>query len=129
VDFGDPVHGGEVGAVVGDEDGRGGPLAGEAGEEVDDGGASLVVEGAGGLVGQEDGGVVHQGAGDVDALALAAGELMRPPLGLTGEAAAPPPWPPPPNSASSGGGRAPGGSVPFERAPSCILNCRRRPAG
>src|SRR5712692_6497236 len=38
--------------------------------------AGGAVEVAGGLVGQQDGGVVHQGASDGHALALAAGELV-----------------------------------------------------
>lgn len=85
MDFGDPVGRGQVGVVVGDQDGRGGPVAGEAGDQVDDGGAAFLVEGAGGFVDQEHGGVVHQGAGDVDALALAAGELVGAACGLVGQ--------------------------------------------
>jgi hypothetical protein len=48
VGFGGLVDGGEVGAVVGDQDGGGGVLVGEAGDEVEDGGAAFVV---GALVG------------------------------------------------------------------------------
>ena len=44
------------------------------------------VEIAGGLVGDEDFGRMHQGAGDGDALHLAAGELMREGAGLFGQA-------------------------------------------
>jgi len=38
--------------------------------------AGLGVEVSGGLVGEDDGGVIDQGAGDGDALALAAGEFV-----------------------------------------------------
>ena len=46
-------------------------------EEAHDFVAGGGVEGAGGLVGQQDRRVVHEGAGDGDALALTAGELVR----------------------------------------------------
>ena len=60
--------------VVGDhDDGLAGAV--EVREEIDDAGAGGEVEVAGGLVGEEDGGVVGEGAGDGDALAFAAGEL------------------------------------------------------
>src|SRR5438045_3355237 len=45
-------------------------------EEVHDFGAGPRVEVAGGFVGQEDGGVVDQGAGDGDALSLSAGHFI-----------------------------------------------------
>src|SRR6185295_2520910 len=45
-------------------------------EEGDDLLAGLAVEVAGGLIGEEDGGAVDEGASDGDALALAAGELI-----------------------------------------------------
>ena len=45
-------------------------------EESHDFDAGLGIEVAGGLVGQDDGGAVDQGAGDGHALALAAGELI-----------------------------------------------------
>ena len=45
-------------------------------EQLEDGGAGLLVEGAGGLVGEEDAGVVHEGSAEGGALALAAGELL-----------------------------------------------------
>ena len=48
----------------------------EGAEEVDDLGADGDVEGADGLVEDEEGGTEGEGAGDVDALALAAGELV-----------------------------------------------------
>lgn len=77
VDLGDAVDGREVGPVVGDQHGGGGAAVGEFGDQVDHGGAALVVQRAGGLVDQQHRRVVHQGAGDVDALALTAGELVR----------------------------------------------------
>jgi hypothetical protein len=61
-------------------------LVGEADDQVDDGGAAFVVEGAGGFVHQEEGGIVHQSAGTVDALALAAGELVGAAAGLVRQA-------------------------------------------
>jgi hypothetical protein len=65
---------GDVG-LVGDED-DGVALGVEFVEEGHDLVAGLGVEVAGGLVGEDDGGLVDQGAGDGDALALAAGELV-----------------------------------------------------
>jgi hypothetical protein len=65
---------GDVG-LVGDED-DGVALGLEIVEEGHDLDAGLGVEVAGGLVGEDDGGVVDQGAGDGDALALSAGELV-----------------------------------------------------
>jgi len=61
--------------VVGDNDDAGLPLVRDLAEEVHDLAASDAVEGGGGLVGQHEGGLVGQGAGDGDALLLAAGEL------------------------------------------------------
>ena len=52
------------------------PLAWSCVEERHDLEAGFGVEVAGGLVGQDDGGAVDQRAGDGDALALAAGELV-----------------------------------------------------
>lgn len=86
MNFDDVVDRGQVGAVVSDQDGRGGLLVSEAGDQADDDGAAFVIEGTGGFVDQENGGVVHQGTGDVDALALAAGELVGAPAGLVGQA-------------------------------------------
>ena len=65
---------GDVG-LVGDED-DGVALGVEIVEEGHDLVAGLGVEVSGGLVGEDDGGVVDEGAGDGDALALAAGELV-----------------------------------------------------
>ena len=61
--------------LVGDED-DGVALGVEVVEERHDLLAGLGVEVAGGLVGEDDGGTVDQRAGDGDALALAAGELV-----------------------------------------------------
>ena len=60
--------------VVGDHD-DGVALGVEAAEEVGDDALVGGVEVAGGLVGEDDGGLVDEGAGDADALLLAAGEL------------------------------------------------------
>ena len=68
---------GELGdfGVVGDqEDGLAAGFV-EGQEDVEDGTAGLGVEVSGGLVGEEEGGIVDEGAGDGDALAFAAGEL------------------------------------------------------
>ena len=65
---------GDVGLVGDDDDGV--ALGVELVEEGHDLVAGLGVEVSGGLVGEDDGGVVDQGAGDGDALALAAGELV-----------------------------------------------------
>lgn len=79
------VHPLQVRVVMGDQDGGGGAFPGEGDQQVQDRGAALVVEGAGGLVDQQHGGLVHQRAGDVDPLALPPGELMRPLVGLVGQ--------------------------------------------
>jgi hypothetical protein len=65
---------GDVGLVGDDDDGV--ALGVEIVEERHDLVAGLGVEVAGGFVGEDDGGLVDQGAGDGDALALAAGELV-----------------------------------------------------
>ena len=51
-------------------------IALELGEEVDDLGADADVEGGDGFVGDDEFGVQGEGAGDADALALSAGELV-----------------------------------------------------
>jgi hypothetical protein len=66
---------GEV-AVVGRHDEGNAFGGGDVEEKLKDGGAGLLVEGAGGLVGEEDAGAVHEGAAEGGALALAAGELL-----------------------------------------------------
>ena len=68
-------HGRDVG-VVGDQDD--GPAGGmEVVEELDDLGAGVAVEVARRLVGEEDGRLRDEGAGDPDALLLAARQLGR----------------------------------------------------
>ena len=71
----------DEGHGVGDEQ-AGEVVAGlEVAEEVDDLGGDGDVECGDGLVEDEEGGAEGEGAGDVDALALAAGELV----GIAGE--------------------------------------------
>ncbi len=65
---------GDVGLVGDDDDGVAAGV--EIVEEGHDLVAGLGVEVSGGLVGEDDGGAVDEGAGDGDALALAAGELV-----------------------------------------------------
>lgn len=61
-------------------------FAGEGAEEFEDEVGVAHVEVAGGFVGQDDGGGVGEGAGDGDALLLAAGELVGQALGFVAEA-------------------------------------------
>ena len=61
--------------IVGDDDDAAGGLAREGGDELHDLLAAVTVEGAGGFVADEEGRAVHEGAGDGDALLLAAGEF------------------------------------------------------
>ena len=65
---------GEVG-VVGDDDEGAAVLTDEVEEEIDDGGATVRVQVAGGFVGEDDAGIIDEGAGDGDALLFAAAEL------------------------------------------------------
>ena len=67
-------EGGDVGVVGDEEDGLAAFFV-LSEEGVHDGAAGLGVEIAGGFVGEEEGGLVDEGAGDGDALAFAAGEL------------------------------------------------------
>jgi hypothetical protein len=62
---------------VGDEEASEVVACLEVAEEVDDLGGDGGVEGADGLVEDEEGRAEGEGAGDVEALALAAGELVR----------------------------------------------------
>jgi hypothetical protein len=59
---------------VGDEEDGGAAFAGELAEEFDGGVAGDGIEGGGGFVGEDEAGLMGEGAGDGDALALAAGE-------------------------------------------------------
>lgn len=69
---------------VGDDD-DGVALAGEVFEEVEDFLTGAGVEVSGGFVGEDDGGVVDEGACDGDALALAAGEFVGAVMEAVGE--------------------------------------------
>ena len=62
---------------MGDHDDRLAELAHGAAHEVEDLGPGAAVEVAGGLVGEDDRRLAGQGAGDGDALLLAAAELAR----------------------------------------------------
>src|SRR5687768_10903874 len=73
------------GGVVGDDDDRA-PGLHELVEEREDLLAGFAVEGAGGLVGHDDEGVVDHRAGDADALLLSAGELHGAVVESLGEA-------------------------------------------
>ena len=70
----DVVHGAEGGEAVGDADD--GAVFGEAVDGFLDFGLGLGIERGGGFVEDEDGRVADKGAGDGDALALAAGEAL-----------------------------------------------------
>src|SRR5471030_1878650 len=72
----DFVHGAEGGEAVGDADD--GAVFGEMVDGFLDFGLGLGIEGGGGFVEDEEGGVADEGAGDGDALALAAGEALAP---------------------------------------------------
>ena len=74
------------GSVVGDHDYGLAVVAVEFFDDVHDLAAGFDVEVAGRFVGEEDAGVVHEGAGDGDALAFAAGELAGAVLEAVGEA-------------------------------------------
>ena len=78
-------NGGEVGAV-GDGDDHRVVGGGQVEDELADGGAGFGVEVPGGLVAEEEGGFVHEGAGNGDALAFAAGELAGEMRGAVGQA-------------------------------------------
>lgn len=74
LDFEYLVVGGDEAAVVGDDDEGGLAFGLEAAEDAVDFVAGAAVEFAGGFVGEEEFGLFDQGAGDGDALLLAAGE-------------------------------------------------------
>ncbi|GAA3241288.1 hypothetical protein GCM10020256_64160 [Streptomyces thermocoprophilus] len=71
---------------MGDEQDGEAELPVEVAQQLEDGAGGLRVEGAGGLVGQQHLGVAGEGAGDADALLLAAGELGGVGARLVGEA-------------------------------------------
>ena len=75
---GDALGGGGDVVVVGDHQDRLAALV-EAAEQLDHLVAALGVEGAGGLVGEQERRLVGEGPGDGEALALAAGERARAP--------------------------------------------------
>jgi hypothetical protein len=72
------IGGGGDFRAVGDEDYGGFLLAGEPGDEFDDGGARGGVEIPRGLVGEENGRLMNEGSGQGGALKLTPGELVRP---------------------------------------------------
>lgn len=76
----DDVH------LVGDEQDGQAELLVEVAQQLEDGAGGLGVERGGRLVREEHLGVAYQGAGDADALLLAAGELAGVRLRLVGEA-------------------------------------------
>jgi len=71
--------------AVGDEDHGGFFPAGENREQVNDLGAGGGVEISGGFVGEENGGAVHEGAGESGTLELAAGKLVGAVMGAVGQ--------------------------------------------
>ena len=88
---GDDAEGvlGHVGVVGDHEDGAAAAVGGGGGDLFEDFGHVLgvgFVEVAGGFVGEEDGGVVGEGAGDGDALLFAAGEIGGAAVGFGFEA-------------------------------------------
>jgi hypothetical protein len=86
IDEGDAaVGGGGNFGAVGDEDDGGFLLAGELGDEFDDGGAGGGVEVARRFIGEENGGLMNEGAGEGGALKLAAGELVGSMMGSVGQ--------------------------------------------
>ena len=74
----DPIAaGGDVG-LVGDDEHRAAMLAVEVHQQLQDLLGRTTVEVAGGLVGEDQLGLVHEGPGDGDPLALTTRELRRP---------------------------------------------------
>src|SRR5690606_23298817 len=82
----DAVGDGGDDGVVGDDGGEGAEFAVDAGEGFEDEDAGGDVEGAGGLIAEQDAGALGDGAGDGDALLLAAGELAGEVIGAVGQA-------------------------------------------
>jgi len=71
---------------VGDDDDGAVVLAGESAEDFEDVAPADGIEGSGGFVGEEDAGLAGEGAGDGNALFLAAGEVGGVSVALVGEA-------------------------------------------
>ena len=71
--------------AMSDQDDGGFLLAGEPGDEFDDGGAGGGVEVARRFIGEENGGLMNEGAGEGGALKLAAGELVGSMMGSVGQ--------------------------------------------
>jgi len=86
VDEGDSaVRTGSDRLAVSDKENGGFFFASEAGDEVDDGGTRSGIEITGGFVGEKDGGLVDEGAGDGGALKLSARKLVGAMVGAIGE--------------------------------------------
>ena len=78
------AHVAHHGEVVGDEDDRQPEIALQVAQQVEDLGLDRDVQGGDGLVGDDQLGLQRDRAGDADALALAAGELVRQPVVVLG---------------------------------------------
>ena len=79
------IGGGGNRLTVGDKKDGGFFFASEASDEFDDGVTGGGVEITGGFIGEKDGGLVDEGAGDGGALKLSAGELVGAVVGAIGE--------------------------------------------
>ena len=79
------VGGGGHFRAMGDEHDGSFLLAGQPGDEFDDGRAGGGVEIAGGFIGEEHGGLMDKGAGEGGALELTAGELVWAVMGAVGQ--------------------------------------------
>ena len=67
----------QQGAVVGHQHGGGVHLLGDIAQEADDFLREVGIERGGGLIGQEQVRLLHERSGDIDALALATGQLTH----------------------------------------------------
>ena len=76
----------ERAVVVGDDEDAGVALVGDFGEKLHDLATALAVESGGGFVGEDEAGIVREGAGHGDALLLAAGEGDGQVVGTLGNA-------------------------------------------
>ena len=81
-----PVRSRRGAGVVGDHDDGLAVVGGELAQQVEDAGGGLAVEVTGRFVGDQQGGIRDQRAGDRDALFLAAGQLRRRVVHPVGEA-------------------------------------------